>query len=60
MKEKDYINAKALGTVTATINTLNDLVPANLDKICLESEYIQVFTILNKWQKNLYNSIKIK
>jgi len=36
MTEKEYIKVKALGTITAAINTLRDLVLDNLKEVITE------------------------
>ena len=58
MTEKEYINAKALGTITAAINTLKDLCPGNLKGIIKKSEYDKVIPTLCKWQDRLWKNIE--
>jgi hypothetical protein len=60
MTEQDYIKVKALGTITAAINTLRDLVPANLEDVITKEEYSKVIPILYDWQERLFKDIKIK
>lgn len=55
MKEQDYIDAKALGTITAALSTLKDLTPANLKDIMTEDEHKIVMSTIDKWQLNLFN-----
>ena len=60
MKENEYIKAKALGTITAAINTLRDLVPSNLTDIISEEEYKRVMPTLYSWQDRLYEQLEIE
>ena len=60
MTEQDYIKVKALGTITAAINTLRDLVPANLEDVITKEEYSKVIPILYDWQERLFKDIKIQ
>jgi hypothetical protein len=60
MTEQQYINTKALGTITAAINALKDLVPANLKSVIKEGESEKVFETLCEWQSRLYKQNKIK
>jgi len=60
MTEQDYIKVKALGTITAAINTLKDLVPANLEDVITKEEYSKVIPTLYDWQERLFKDIKIK
>lgn len=53
MTEKEYIKVKALGTITAAINTLRDLVPANLKEVITKEEYSKVMPTLYDWQERL-------
>lgn len=59
MKEQDYINTKALGTVTAAINVLRDLTHKSLSSIIKEGENKQVMGTLYEWQGRLLKSINI-
>jgi hypothetical protein len=58
MTEQEYIKVKALGTITAAINTLKDLVPANLDDVITTEEYSKVMPTLWDWQERLFNQIE--
>ena len=58
MTEQEYINTKALGTITAAINTLNDLVPEILPEIIKEGESKKVMDTLYNWQNRLFRQIK--
>ena len=58
MKTKDYIKAKALGTINSAIHTLSDLVPKNLESIIKEDEYSIVLETLTNWQDRLYSDIE--
>lgn len=58
MTEKEYIKVKALGTITAAINTLKDLVPANLEDVITKEEYSKVMPILCDWQERLFEQIE--
>jgi hypothetical protein len=60
MTEKEYIKVKALGTITAAINTLRDLDPANLKEVITEEEYSKVMPTLYDWQKRLFKQIEVK
>ena len=46
MTEKECIKVKALGTITAAINTLKDLVPDNLEEVIAKDEYSKVIPTL--------------
>lgn len=59
MTEQDYINTKALGTVTAGINALRDLCPANLKEVIHEGEYEQAMSMLCQWQDRLHEVVNI-
>ena len=59
MTEKDYINTKALGTITAAINTLRDLVPAILTSVMNEKSYGTVMATLYSWQERLFDKIEL-
>jgi len=59
MTEKQYIEVKALGTITAAINTLRDLVPANLTHIIKESEAKKTIGTLMEWQDRLFEVLQI-
>lgn len=58
MTEKEYIKVKVLGTITAAINTLRDLVPANLEDIITKEEYSKVMPTLYDWQERLFEQIE--
>ena len=58
MTEKEFIKVKALGTITAAINTLRDLVPANLKDVITEEEYSKVMPTLCDWQERLFEQIE--
>ena len=55
MKRQEYINTKALGTITAAINVLKDLHTENLKDIIKEGESEKVFATLYDWQKRLFD-----
>ena len=57
MTEQEYINVKALGSITSAINILKDIVPGNLEVITTE-EYIKVMSILCRTQLKLENNIE--
>lgn len=57
MTEQEYIEAKALGSITAAINVLRDLVPANLKEVIRDDEGRQVFHTLSLWQERLFEII---
>jgi len=59
MTEQEYINTKALGTITSAINTLRDLVPENLKDTINEGELKKVYGTLHDWQDRLFKQIKI-
>ena len=59
MTEKEYIKAKALGTITAAINTLKDLVPEIMDDVITKEEYRKVMPTLTEWQQRLFDKIEI-
>lgn len=58
MTEQEYINVKALGTITATINTLRDLVPEILPETIKEGESKKVLGTLYDWQDRLFRQTK--
>ena len=58
MTEKEFIKVKALGTITAAINTLRDLVPANLKEVIAEEECSKVMPTLYDWQERLFEQIE--
>lgn len=60
MKEQEYINTKALGTITAAINALDDLVLENLTNTIKKGERKKVLGTLCEWQERLFKQIKIK
>lgn len=60
MTEQEYINTKALGTITAAINTLKDLCPENLKDTIKDGESKKVFGTLNDWQDRLFKQIETK
>lgn len=57
MTEQQYINTKALGTITAAINTLRDLVPEILPETIKEGESKKVMGTLYDWQGRLFRQI---
>ena len=59
MKEQEYVNTKALGTITAAINVLKDLTPENLKNIIKDGEKKKVFGTLHDWQDRLFKEIEI-
>ena len=59
MTEEEYIETKALGTITSAINTLSDLVPANLKGIISDEEYSKVMPTLCEWQDRLFKKTNI-
>ena len=59
MTEKEYINAKTLGTITAAIYSLKDLDPQILSHIIDPGESKQVFQTLHDWRYRLFNDIEI-
>ena len=58
MTKKEYIKVKALGTITAAINTLRDLVPENLEQVITKDEYSKVIPTLCNWQERLFEQIE--
>ena len=50
MTEQEYINTKALGTITAAINTLKDLCAENLKDTIKDGESKKVLGTLYDWQ----------
>ena len=54
MTDQEYINIKALGTITAAINTLKDLCPENLKDTIKEGENKKVLGTLYNWQERLF------
>lgn len=58
MTEKEYIKVKALGTITAAINTLRDLVPDNLEEVITKEEYNNVIHTICDWQERLFKQIE--
>lgn len=60
MTEEEYIKTKSLGTITAAINTLRDLIPGNLKEVITKDEYSKVMPTLYDWQERLYQQIKTK
>lgn len=58
MTEKEYINAKALGTITSAINTLKDLVPENLEGI-IDERYHNIMNTLYAYQEKLFDIIEV-
>lgn len=58
MTENDYIKAKALGSITSAIKTLQDLVPENLNSVIIDSEHKKVMSILDNWQTRLFEQIE--
>lgn len=60
MKEQEYINTKALGTVMAAIHVLNDLDHDNLKGIIKEGEAKQAIGTLYDWQDRLFKQIQVK
>lgn len=54
MTDQEYINIKALGTITAAINTLKDLCPENLKDTIKEGESKKVLGTLYDWQERLF------
>ena len=60
MTEEEYIKTKSLGTITAAINTLRDLIPENLKEVITKDEYSKVMPTLCNWQERLYQQIKTK
>ena len=59
MTEQEYINAKALGTITAAINTLEDLVPENLKDTIKTGETKKVMGTLCDWQERIFKQVEI-
>ena len=57
MTQTEYIKVKSLGTITAAINTLKDLVPDNLEEVITKEEYRKVLPTLYLWQQRLYEQI---
>jgi len=60
MKEQEYIDTKALGTITSAINTLKDLVPENLKDTIRDGEYKKALGTLCDWQERLFEKIEIE
>lgn len=60
MTEQEYINTKALGTITAAIHILRDLVQDNLKDIIKGGESKKVFGTLHDWQERLFTSIDVR
>lgn len=58
--EEQYIKTKALGTVTAAINVLKDLVPENLEGIIEDGEMAKVANKLHLWQERLFKEVNIQ
>jgi hypothetical protein len=58
MTEKEYVNAKALGTITSSINTLKDLVPENLEGI-IDERYLDIMNTLYEYQEKLFDTIEL-
>ena len=58
MTDKEYIKVKALGTITAAINTLRDLVPDNLEEVITKEEYSKVIPTLCDWKERLFKQIE--
>ena len=59
MTEQEYVNVKALGTITAAINALKDLTPTNLRGIIKEGDQKKVFGTLCEWRDGLHKNIKV-
>lgn len=60
MTEQEYINTKALGTITAAINTLKDLCAENLKDTIKEGERKKVLGTLYAWQDRLFEQTETK
>ena len=60
MTEQEYINAKALATITAAINILEDLVPENLKDTIKAGETKKALGTLSDWQARLFKQVEIK
>jgi hypothetical protein len=57
MKEQDFINVEALGTIKAAIAVLKDLVPEMLPEIIKEGEAKKAIGTLYEWQHRLFSTI---
>jgi hypothetical protein len=60
MKEQEFINAQALGTLRAAIDTLKVLVPENLPGTIKRGDTTKVFKTLYEWQDRLNDQIEIQ
>ena len=60
MTEQEYINTKALGTITAAINTLKDLCAENLKDTIKDGESKKVLGTLYDWQDRLFKQTETK
>ena len=60
MTEQEYINTKALGTITAAINTLKDLCTENLKDTIKDGESKKVLGTLYGWQDRLFKQTETK
>jgi hypothetical protein len=60
MKEIDYINVEALGTIRCCITSLRNICPENLKHIIKKGELNKVFSTLYDWQERLYKDIHIE
>jgi len=59
MTEQEYINVKELGTVSAALDVLKNIVPDN-SKVIVKEDYQKVMDTIYKWQEALFQKIKIK
>jgi len=60
MTEQEYINVQALGVITATISTLEILIPENVKDIAPKDEYDHVMSLLHRWHERLIKTSKIE
>jgi len=60
MKEQEYVNAQALGTVRAAIEVLKVLASQNLPGTIKRGDVTKVFKTLYEWEDRLDDQIKIQ
>ena len=60
MKEQEFINAQALGTVRAAIEVLKVLASQNLPGTIKRGDVTKVFKTLHEWEDRLNDQIEIQ
>ena len=60
MKEQEFINAQALGTVRAAIEVLKVLASQNLPGTIKRGDVTKVFKTLYEWEDRLDDQIEIQ